>query len=161
MFGSLPGDIGGATRHFRRRICGQGKLAGIAFELARGFQYALDDSTDLAAEVLHKLIELGFAAFRRKLLGADALSLELLTLETVVLEDIHGPGDRADLVVAVSVPDFHVGAPLRKNGQRFRHGPERFGDSAYKDHRQAEHEQGGDSAAIAIAQSACDSMPSS
>ena len=117
---------------------------GILFKLSRRIQHPLDDSADLGAESLDKLIELRLALLRRLLFGADALGLELAALDAVGLEHIDGPGDHADFVVAIGVPNLDIRPSFGQNGKRFRHGPQRLGDAANKRHCHDEREQGGD-----------------
>ena len=144
MFRGLSGGTGGLTRHLRRRMRRHGKLLGILFELPGRIQHLLDDSADLGAEILDKLIELRFAPFDRQLFGTHAFGLELATLDAVVLENVDGPRDRADFVVAIGVLNFDVRPSLGEDGQRFRHGLQRLGDAANNHHRQPEREQRGD-----------------
>src|ERR1700722_2877367 len=100
-----------------------GKLLCILFELPRRIQYPLDDSADLGAKILDKLIQLRFATIQSELFIANTLGLKLAALKSVVLENVDGPGDRADFVVAIGVLNFDVRPSLGENRQRFSHGP--------------------------------------
>ena len=144
MFGGLPGGVGGLTRHLCGRMRRHRKLLGILFELPRRFQHPFDDPADLGAEILDKLAQFRLALVHRQLLGADALGFELAALDPVVPENVDGPGDRADFVVAIGMTDVDVGPPLGEAGQRFRHRPQRLGDAADHQYGHPEHEQGGD-----------------
>src|SRR3981081_4700072 len=122
-----------------------GKLLCIPFELARRIQHPLDDSADPGAEILDKVIELRFAPIHRQLFGIDAFGLELAAFDAVVLENVDGSGDRADLVVASGMTDFDIRPSLGEAGQRFRYGSQRLVDATYNHHRLSESEKGADS----------------
>ena len=117
---------------------------GILLELSGGIQHLLDDSADLGAEGLDKLIEFRLALLHRLLFGADALGLELAALDAVVLEHVDGASDHADFVVTIGVLNLDIRPSSGEDGQRFRHGPQRLGDAANQHHRHDEREQGGD-----------------
>src|SRR5258706_618182 len=125
-------------------MCRNGKLLCILFKLPRRIQHPLDDSADLAAEILDEVIEVRLAPFRRHLFSIDAFGLELAAFDAVVLENIDGSGDRPDFVVATRMTDFDVCASLGEAGQRFRHSFQRLGDAADNQHRHREHQQSGD-----------------
>src|SRR6202048_3178214 len=100
-------------------MCRHGKLLCVLVELPRRIQHPLDDSADLGAEILDKLIEVRLAPLRRQLFSIDAFGLELAAFDAVVLENVDGSGDRADFVVATGMTDFDVRPSLGKAGQRF------------------------------------------
>src|ERR1700722_3013767 len=119
MLRSPSGDSGGFTRHLRRCFGSHGKLLCFLFKLPRGIKHSLDDSADLGAEILDKLIKLCPTLICRKLVVTRAFDLKLPALDAVVFENADGPGDCADFVMPLGVLDVDVRPSLGESGQRF------------------------------------------
>src|SRR5580698_10357598 len=111
MLGGPPGGSGGFTRHLRRCMGRQRKLPCFPFKLLRGIKHALNDPADLAAKILHELIELRPAPVCRELFVRRTFDLKLATLDTVALENADGPGDCADFVLPLGVLDCSSALP--------------------------------------------------
>ena len=125
-----------------RRPCRLGQLPRHALELAGRGQHVVDDAADAGFELIDEAPQFGLALLGGSHRGRGLLLAQAPALGDVVLEDLDGSRDLADLVHPLVVIDLDAGVAVGNRRQRLRDRAQGLGDAAH-DHRGQEHHQNG------------------